>query len=80
MILDHIPKRTRLIVVRSPTFQGDCFISDHVDPLDMLLTPDRLEHPIGEVQAENVLDGLLAGKVIEPKYCFLVKGLVKEPV
>ena len=65
VVLNHVAKRTRAIVVRAPRANPLCLRDRHLDVIDVSPVPDRLEDPVGEPERQDVLDGLLSEIVID---------------
>ena len=64
---DHVAKGAGLLVELRPALDRDRL--GHVDlhVADVLAVPDRFEQPVGETDREDVVDGLLAEEVVDPK-------------
>jgi hypothetical protein len=48
--------------------------------VDVAPIPDGLEHPVGEPERQDVLDGLLSQVVVDPEDLGLVERLVERPI
>jgi hypothetical protein len=68
------------VVVAGAPFEGDGLVPDDVDPLDVAGAPEGVEESVGEPQAHDVLDGLLAEKVVHAEHGSLRKGSAQQPV
>ena len=55
-----------MIVVARATLKPYGFVPDNVDALDLVAAPDGLEDSVGELEPEDVLNGLLVQEVIDP--------------
>ena len=67
MVLHHVLQRTGLVVIAGAALQGDGFVPGDLDPGDVVAVPERLEDPVGEPEAEDVLRRLLAEEVVDPE-------------
>ena len=77
MVLDHIPKRTGLLVVRAAPFHADRFRRRDLHVVDIGAVPERLENPVAETERHDVLDGLFAEIVVDPVDLTLVEALLQ---
>ena len=48
VVLNHVSERSRGVVVSGAAFQGQGFIPDNVDALNMLQIPERLEDAVAK--------------------------------
>ena len=66
MVLDHVPQRPGIVVVRAATLDADALRDGDLDVIDSTAVPNRLEQRVGEAQGHEVLDGLLPEIVVDP--------------
>ena len=76
MVVQHVAQGAREVVKSGPAFYCQGLVPDDLDALDMLAISQGLENPIGKAQAEEVLHGLFAEKVIHAKNRLLGKSPV----
>ena len=55
-----------MVVVAGATLEGERLVEGDLDAVDVVAVPDRLEDPVGEAQAGDVLDRLLLEEVVDP--------------
>ncbi len=62
----HVSESTGVLIEAGP--RTDAHLLWHVDQhmVDVRPIPDRLEHPVGKPQSQDVLDRLLSEEVIDP--------------
>ena len=60
MVLEHVAKDARLLVVAGAVTDADRLGHGDLDAVHVALVPKRLEDPVRESQDEDVLDSLLA--------------------
>ena len=73
---DHVAEGAGLLVEAGATRDGERLGNVDLDVVDVVSVPDRLEEAVREAQGEDVLDGLLAQEVVDPKDV----GLAEHPV
>ena len=66
MVLDHVAKRARLLVVRAAGLHPQGLAHRDLDVVHVVAIPQRLEDPVGEAEDQDVLDGLLPEVVVDP--------------
>ena len=77
---DHVPDRAGLLVERPAAFDPDLLGHRDLHVVHVPPVPDGLEHPVGEPEGQDVLDGLLPQVVIDPEDLSLVEHAVQLPV
>ena len=75
VILHHVAKRARLLVVGAARLDADRLRHRDLDLGDMAPVPQRLEDSVGEAEHEEVLDGFLPEVVIDAVDLILAKDL-----
>ena len=78
MVLHDVAHRARAVVVAGAFFDPDRFGGGDLNVIDVLTCPDRLEDAVREAEDEDVLDGLLAEVVIDPKDLVLAEHLLDD--
>ena len=66
VVLDHVAEHARRVVILAATLDADGLRDAELDVVDVRLVPERLEHPVGEPEGQEVLHGLLAEVVVDP--------------
>jgi hypothetical protein len=67
-------------VVRGPPLHADGFRRRDLNVIDVSTVPDGLEHPVGEPEREQVLNGFLAKVVIDPEDLALVEVVMNREI
>ena len=83
VVLHHVLERAGLVVEAGPTLQRQRFLPQDVDLLDGIAVPDRFQQPSGEPEADQVLHGDHAQRMVDPVHRFLARvahDLGQEPV
>ena len=75
MVGNHVAQRAGGVIEAAAMADAEFFIDGNLDMVDMIAIPDRLEHPVGKAQHQDVLDGFLAEIVIDPVNLLLVDEL-----
>ena len=75
MVLDHVADGARLIVIAGSTFDTKRFARGDLHVVDVTRIPQLLEDRIRKAHHHDVLRGLLAEVVIDPKGVLLRKRL-----
>ena len=65
MVLNHVAKHARGIVVTASPFHADRFGIGDLNVIDIAAVPDRLEDAVGKAKHQKVLNRLLAEIVID---------------
>ena len=77
---DHVAERPRFLVEARPHPDRERLGNVDLHMVDVVAVPDRLEHPVGETQRQQVLHGLPADVVIDAKDLLLVEDREKAGV
>src|SRR3954451_23259335 len=75
MVLEDVADCAGVLVVAGPGLDADRLGHRHLDVVDELAIPDRLEDPVREAEREHVLHGLLAEVVVDPEDLLLAEVL-----
>ena len=75
MVLDHVADGARLIIIAGSTFHTQRFASGNLHVVDIARVPQLLEDRVRKAHNHNVLRGLFAEVVIDPKGVLLRKRL-----
>src|SRR5437879_7643435 len=78
MVLHDVAHRAGAVVVAGAFFDPDRFGSGDLNMIDVLTRPDRLEDAVREAEHEDVLDGLFAEVVIDPKDLVLAEHFLDD--
>jgi hypothetical protein len=66
VILHHVTNRPDLRVEASAAIDAELLCHRHLDAPDVLPIPERLQERIGEAEIEEILNGFLPQKMIDP--------------
>ena len=65
MILDHVPQRSRFLVVAAAAFDANRLRGRNLNVIDITAVPQGLENSIAEPEGKDVLNRFLAEVVID---------------
>ena len=77
---NHVAVGTRTLVEARAVIDAERLGDVDLHVIDVVPIPDRFEHPVGESQRDQVLDGLSAQKVVDAKHTVLRHEAVHELV
>ena len=77
VILNHVAKRPRAVVVTSPVLDANRFGGCDLNVIDIAPIPQGLEHRVGETEHEDVLHRLLAQIMVDTEDLIFVEDPVK---
>ena len=80
MVLDDVAQRAGSLVEPAAVLHSEALGHRDLDSLDIASVPDRFEDGVGEAEGQDVLDGLLAHVVVDPKNLVLVERRVHRIV
>jgi hypothetical protein len=69
VVLQHVFQCTDAVVVTGPALKRERLVPDDVDLGDVAAVPERLERPVGEPGAEQVLHRRHGQEVVDPEHC-----------
>ena len=73
VIGDHVAQRAGRLVEIAALFHADRLRGRDLHVIDPVAVPDRFEQPIGEAERHDVLDRVLAEKMVDPENLVLVQ-------
>ena len=73
MVRHHVAQRASRLVKRAAPLYADRLRRGNLHVIDAVAIPDRLEQAIGETKSHDVLDCVLAEKVVDPENLVLVQ-------
>lgn len=73
MVLDHVAKGARPVIIVCPALKAKVFCYRDLDMVNIVLRPERFKQNVGEPQHHKVLDCLLAEIVIDTEHLPLGK-------
>ena len=77
---DHVADVPHLLVELASALDADLLGNRDLYVIDVATVPERLEHPVGETDGQDVLHRLLAEVVVDPEHLRLVEHLVHDGV
>jgi hypothetical protein len=67
VVLEDVADGSGGLVEVAPVLDPERLRHRHLDVVDEVVVPDRLEDPVGEAEGDDVLDALLAQVVVDPE-------------
>ena len=74
MILHHVPKGPRVIIVTTAFFNPQAFSKGNLDIVNKVSVPEVVKNEIAETDSKDVLDHFFAKVVVNPEDLFFIKG------
>src|SRR4051812_30317377 len=76
MVLDHIAKRARFLVIPSATLHTNRLCSGNLNETDVAAIPKGLEYAVPKAEGQDVLNGLFPQVVVNAVYGRFVENLM----
>src|SRR5688572_4236409 len=80
MILDHVTHRTNFFIKRPSALHTELFSHGDLHTANVGAVPNGFKKRISKARIQNVLNGLLAEKVIDAKNVPLAEVLMESPI
>ncbi len=74
VVLNHVTKGTRVVVVTGTLFDTQLFTQRYLDVVDVTVVPERFDDRVTEAQCLDVLNHFLTQVVVNPEDLVFVKG------
>jgi len=78
VVLNHVAQRAGLLVVAGPLLDAGRLGDRDLNVVDRLAAPGPLDHRVREPEDQDVLHGLLADVMVDPKHLRLVEDLAHD--
>ena len=80
MILDHVPKGPRFLVIGGTCTQPYRLTDRDLNVIDELMVPDRLKNAVGKPEDHDVLHSFLPQIMVDPVNLGFVKHLANRGI
>src|SRR3989344_2137666 len=78
VILTNILESPHRIIECATTFWPPSFKQFDMNLINMLSSPERFKHSVGETKSQNILEGFFGQIMIYPEYLFFLKKFAQE--
>ena len=74
MVLHHISKGPRVIIVATAFFNPQAFSKSNLDIVNKILVPKVIKNKISKTNGKDILDHFFSKVMVDPEDLFFIKG------